>query len=192
VSWAALFVALAVGASGSVAADGDRYRVVKVTHYGQHHHKTKRACKRHGDRHCRSYAQWRMGPARGPQPVVRPAPPTGTPPSPTPTPPPSPTPLPSRTSVDLTDDDDNGWQVAPAYTELKAGPVEFNATNLGMDDHDFSIRRTTTALATIPLLPGESGTLQITLTPGVYTLYCSVATHESRGMRADITIRESG
>ena len=104
----------------------------------------------------------------------------------------SPTPLPSRTSVDLTDDDDIGWQVAPAYHELQAGPVEFNATNLGMDDHDFSIRAGGPALATIPLLPGESGTLQITLTPGVYTLYCSVATHESRGMRADITIRESG
>jgi plastocyanin len=185
VSWAVLLAVVALGA-GSVAADGERYRIVTVTYYGQHHHKTKRACQRHGDRHCRKHPQWRMGATHAPQPVVRPTP------APTATPPPSPTPLPSRTSVDLTDNDDIGWQVAPAYHELRAGPVEFNATNLGMDDHDFSIRATGPALATIPLLPGESGTLQITLTPGVYTLYCSVATHESRGMRADITIRESG
>jgi hypothetical protein len=205
VSWAALFAALVLG-TGSIAAGDERYRIVKVTHYGKHshHHKTKRACKRHGDRHCRKHVHRRRVPRRrpAPQPVARPAPvvpprvvipkPTPTPAptaTPTPTPTATPPPLPSRTSVDLTDDDADGWRVTPAYDELQAGPVEFNATNLGMDDHDFTVRDAQTTLGSIPLTPGASDTLLITLTPGVYTLYCSLPTHEARGMRADVTIR---
>lgn len=110
-------------------------------------------------------------------------------PAPTPAPPgPAPA-LPSRTSVDLTDDDENGWKVTPAYRVLKAGPVEFNATNLGMDDHDFTVRRGGTELGTVFLAPGASDALRLTLAAGTYTLFCSLPTHEGLGMRADVTVR---
>ena len=184
-SWAALLVAFALGAAAPVATGGERARVVKASPLAQHHYKPQRACKRQGERRCRKPARWRLGRAPGTQPVTRPAPV----PTPTPTPTPVPGQLPSRTGVDLTDDDDMGWRVTPAYNELRAGPVEFNATNLGMDDHDFSLRAAGPALATIDLGPGESGTLQITLAAGVYTLYCSLPNHEAQGMRADVTLR---
>ncbi len=41
--------------------------------------------------------------------------------------------------------------MTPAYRVLAAGTVEFNATNLRMDDHDFSVRVGGVNLATLPL-----------------------------------------
>jgi Copper binding proteins, plastocyanin/azurin family len=192
---AALLATIALG--GGQAED---YRIVKVTHYGihRHRHKTRRACRRHSDRHCRKHVHRRRVrlPAPrpsppGPAPAPAPAPPA---PAPDPGPAPSPDPpgpaLPSRTGVDLTDDDANGWRVTPAYRVLKAGDVEFNASNLGMDDHDFSIRNGAgTVLATEFLPPGEGATVRLTLAPAVYTLFCSLPGHEEVGMRADVTVR---
>ena len=188
----ALIVAFALAAAPLSAGADERYAVVKVTHYGKHHHKTKRACKRHGDRHCRKHVHRRRVlrpavpvPAPPPAPVPPPvaAPPAS--PTPAPTPAPTPPPLPSRTSVDLTE-----WRVTPAYLELRAGEVEFNAANLGEDDHDFSVRDAAAAnLATVVLGPGQSDSVRLTLGAGVYTLFCSLPTHEQMGMRADVTVR---
>jgi uncharacterized cupredoxin-like copper-binding protein len=108
-------------------------------------------------------------------------------PQPTPTPTPTPVPpgtLPSRTGVDLTE-----WRVTPSYRELKAGEVEFNASNLGEDDHDFSVRDGAGAvLANEVVRPGDSVTVRLSLAPAPYTLYCSIDDHEQQGMRSDITV----
>jgi hypothetical protein len=169
---AALLVALAFGTGQAEA------RTIKVAHWQP-------ACVPRRTRRCRR--PHRMRPVR----LVAPPPPA--PGSPAPAPPPAPTPdpprYPTRTSVDLTDDDENGWRVTPAYRVLGAGTVEFNATNLGMDEHDFSIRAGDLNLATLPLLSGESGTVRVVMGPGVYTLYCSLPGHEELGMRTDITVR---
>ena len=155
------------------------YRIVKVKYYGvkKHHHKTRRACRRHWDRRCRKHVVRRR--VR----IKHPAPPAPGP-SPTPTPTPAPPPLPSRTGVDLDE-----WRVTPAYRELAAGEVEFNAANLGEDDHDFSIREDATPLKTVALAPGESASVRVTLGAGDYTLYCSLPSHEGYGMRAKVTVR---
>jgi plastocyanin len=166
---------LAVAALAAPAPATLSFRLVKVSYYGvaKHHHETRRACRRHGDRRCRRHVpRWGMTPA-----------PTS-PPAPGPTPTPSPTPLPSRTGVDLDE-----WRVTPAYRELAAGEVEFNAANLGEDDHDFSIREDATPLKTVALAPGESASVRVTLDAGVYTLYCSLPSHEGYGMRAKVTVR---
>jgi uncharacterized cupredoxin-like copper-binding protein len=93
-------------------------------------------------------------------------------------------PLPSRTAVDLDE-----WRVTPAYRELAAGEVEFNAANLGEDDHDFSIRQGATQLRTVALAPGESESVRLTLAACVYRLYCSLPDHEAAGMRSNVTVR---
>jgi plastocyanin len=119
--------------------------------------------------------------------ALRPAPvvvaPTPGAPAPAPTPAPTPR-YPSRTSVDLDE-----WRVTPSYRTLAAGTVEFNAANLGEDDHDFSVRAGAVNLATLALKPGEGGTVNLVMGPGTYTLYCSLPTHEDLGMRTDVTIR---
>jgi hypothetical protein len=175
----ALLVAVALAATPVAVGQGDRYAVVKVVDYGAHHHKTKRACRRHGDRHCRRHVHWRR--AKRQPPAPQPAP------SPTPTPAPTPAPgtLPSRTGVDLTE-----WRVTPSYRELRAGEVEFNASNLGEDDHDFSVRDAGgSVLANEVVRPGDGVTVRLSLAPAAYTLYCSIDDHEQLGMRADITVR---
>jgi hypothetical protein len=169
---AALLVALAFGAGHAEA------RTVKLAHWQP-------ACVPRRARRCRRPHRMRavrvVAPPAPGVPVPAPAPPS----PPVPTPAPTPTPLPSRTSVDLTE-----WRVTPAYLELRAGEVEFNAANLGEDDHDFSVRDAAAAhLVTVPLGVGQSEAVRLTLGAGVYTLFCSLPTHEQLGMRADLTVR---
>jgi hypothetical protein len=162
----------------ATAAQEPGYRTVEVTYYGikKHHHKTRRACRRHSDRRCRRHVIRRRVL------IPTPAPPA---PAPAPTPTPAPPPLPSRTAVDLAE-----WRVSPAYRELAAGEVELNAANLGEDDHDLSIRDATDAkLETVALAPGQSASVRLTLAAGSYTLYCSLPGHEAAGMRAKVTVR---
>ena len=128
-------------------------------------------------RRCRRAHRMR---SRSLPPVVTPRPGA----TPTPTPTPVPPRYPSRTSVDLDE-----WRVTPSYRTLAAGTVEFNAANLGEDDHDFSVRAGDANLATLPLKPGDGGTVSLVMGPGSYTLYCSLPTHEDLGMRTDVTIR---
>ncbi|HEY7599194.1 MAG TPA: hypothetical protein VH741_04635, partial [Candidatus Limnocylindrales bacterium] len=70
----ALLVAVAVAATPLATGDVERVRLVKVVDYGAHHHKTKRACRRHGDRHCRRHVHWRRARPRAPQPAPEPTP----------------------------------------------------------------------------------------------------------------------
>jgi plastocyanin len=109
-----------------------------------------------------------------------------TPGNPAPTPTPAPPRYPSRTSVDLDE-----WRVTPSYRTLAAGTVEFNAANLGEDDHDFSVRAGDVNLVTLPLPleEGGTGTVRLVMGPGTYTLYCSLPTHEEMGMKTDVTVR---
>ncbi|HET8757726.1 MAG TPA: plastocyanin/azurin family copper-binding protein [Solirubrobacteraceae bacterium] len=174
----ALLAVAALAASPPATVSQDpAYRVVKVKYYGvkKHHHRTRRACRRHWDHRCRKHVVRRR--------VKVPAPPAPVP-APTPTPTPTPPPLPSRTTVDLDE-----WRVTPAYRELAAGEVEFNAANLGEDDHDLSIRQDAAPLKTVALAPGESASVRVTLAAGAYTLYCSLPGHEGNGMRATLTVR---
>ena len=178
---AALLVAVAVMATPLAGGQAERQRLVRVVDYGAHHHETKRACRRHGDRHCRRHVHWRRARRQAPSPQPSPEP------APTPTPAPTPAPgtLPSRTGVDLAE-----WRVTPSYRELRAGEVEFSASNLGEDAHDFSVRDGVgTVLANEALEPGDGVTVRMSLAPAVYTLYCSIDDHEQQGMRADITVR---
>ena len=80
--------------------------------------------------------------------------------------------------------------MTPAYLELRAGEVEFNAANLGEDDHDFSVRDA--AAATSP--PSRSGPARATPSgsrSAPASTRCSARSRATRrsGMRADVTVR---
>ncbi len=91
---------------------------------------------------------------------------------------------PSRTGVDLDE-----WVVRSSYRTLAAGVIDFNAANLGEDDHNLSMRGGATEYGRLDLAPGDADTLKVSLAPGTYTLYCSLPGHEEQGMRTDITVR---
>ncbi len=122
-------------------------------------------------------------PTTGPDATPTPTPPPGTTPTPTPTPTATPV-YPSRTGVDLDE-----WVVRSSYRTLRAGTIDFNAANLGEDDHNLSVRAGSKDYGRLDLAPGDADTLKLTLAPGTYTLYCSLQGHEEMGMRTDITVR---
>jgi Copper binding proteins, plastocyanin/azurin family len=159
VSWLALLLAAAVG---TAAAPPKHHRVTPS------HRLAKKAPKHKGTALKRPVAVPLPG-----------APGTGPAPSPTATP--TPTALPSRTSVVLRE-----WAVTSSYVVMQAGPLEFNISNVGEDDHNLSIKGRDETAA-VP--PGGNGQLKVTLAPGTYTLYCSLPEHEGNGMRTTLTVR---
>lgn len=123
-------------------------------------------------------------PAATPTPTPTPKPGATPTPTPVPTATPDPVKYPSRTGVDLSE-----WVVRPTYRTLATGRVVFSAANLGEDDHNLSVRSGTTEYGKVDLAPGDTGSLVLQLTPGTYTLYCSLIGHEEQGMHTDITVR---
>jgi hypothetical protein len=127
-------------------------------------------------------------PSATPTPTATPKPGATATPEPTVTPVPTATPdpvkYPSRTGVDLTE-----WEIRSSYRTLATGRVVFSANNLGEDDHNLSVRSGATEYGKVDVAPGDNTALVLQLTPGTYTLYCSLTGHEESGMRTDITVR---
>jgi hypothetical protein len=76
---------------------------------------------------------------------------------------------------------------------VRQGPVLIELVNYGEDEHDLKLRRVggTRVWTLRKLLPGSRATLFVRLRPGRYRLWCSVAGHSGRGMRATLRVRRS-
>jgi hypothetical protein len=76
---------------------------------------------------------------------------------------------------------------------VQAGPALVELANLGEDSHDLRLRRTGSARTrtwTIHAVrPGRQAVLEAGLRPGRYRLWCSLADHRARGMRATLVVR---
>jgi plastocyanin len=71
------------------------------------------------------------------------------------------------------------------------GPmITFEVTNDGPTPHNFTVRNEAgeVVAATSDLSSGESETLDAKLEPGTYTIFCSLAGHESLGMSGTLTV----
>jgi hypothetical protein len=185
VSWFAILLALASLGGAPAKPVSHKCKASKTVRAAQKHCKVKQApkakVKPRSTPAPRPSAPGEPGPS--PQPGAAPAPAPA--PQATPTPTPAATPaLPSRTGVDLDE-----WIVRSSYRTLRAGSIDFNAANLGEDDHNLSIRGGGETYGPLDLAPGDADTLRVTLTPGTYTLYCSLLGHEEQGMRTEITVR---
>ncbi len=74
---------------------------------------------------------------------------------------------------------------------VKAGPVELEAIDAGMDPHDLRLRRGRSgavAYGTQPLSPGQIVDAVVVLRPGVYHLWCSLPGHWKLGMHATLRV----
>jgi hypothetical protein len=83
------------------------------------------------------------------------------------------------------------YQIAVYRPRVKPGALKLNVRNLGEDDHDLVIRRHGRRVGALHgvVRPGATATLRLTLRhPGQYDLVCTVADHESRGMRAALRV----
>jgi plastocyanin len=76
---------------------------------------------------------------------------------------------------------------------VRQGPALIQLVNYGEDEHDLMLRRVggTKTWKLRKLLPGSRATLSVRLRPGTYRLWCSVADHRARGMRATLRVRRS-
>lgn len=72
-------------------------------------------------------------------------------------------------------------------TTIPAGAVSFELTNDGMMSHDLVLEGGPGGGTDI-IGSGETATLNVTLEPGTYTLYCSVGNHRAQGMEIEITV----
>lgn len=74
---------------------------------------------------------------------------------------------------------------------VRQGPALIELVNYGEDEHDLMVQRVggTKRWRVAKILPGERATLSLRLRPGRYRLWCAVADHRSRGMRATLRVR---
>jgi len=76
-------------------------------------------------------------------------------------------------------------------TRLPAGQAVIELANFGQDPHDLRLQRLGARhIAGTPVVaPGSRAELTLRLLPGRYSLWCSVANHRARGMRATLVVR---
>ena len=63
--------------------------------------------------------------------------------------------------------------------------------NFGEDPHDLMLRRDAKGAPTLRIrdvAPGKQGYLRAKLAPGRFRLWCSIADHRERGMRATLVV----
>jgi plastocyanin len=82
------------------------------------------------------------------------------------------------------------FEISPDALTLTGTTVSIDVSNAGPTPHNLSIRGATDEilLATPNLRTGESATLDGQLSAGEYVIFCSLAGHESLGMRGTLSV----
>ncbi len=72
---------------------------------------------------------------------------------------------------------------------LAAGPTTFTLHNTGKKSHSFKIEGPgLDQLLEKPVRPHETATLQLTLQPGDYKVYCPIGSHAMKGMSTTLKV----
>lgn len=92
-------------------------------------------------------------------------------------------------SVDVTLSE---WSVTLAQDSLSAGAIAFNVRNAGSVVHRFEVEGNGEEWASEDIHPGNDVTMSLTLTPGVYEVYCPVVedgqSHQAMGMTTTLHV----
>lgn len=81
------------------------------------------------------------------------------------------------------------FEISPDEDSFSAGTYVVSVVNDGSSTHDLVIERDGTQVAVLdPVVPGRSGTLTVTLDPGEYVVFCSIANHRAMGMETTIEV----
>jgi hypothetical protein len=86
------------------------------------------------------------------------------------------------------------FSLALSRRTLRAGPAIVELANFGEDPHDLKLRRQVRGAPTLTIPevePGRQAQLRARLAPGRFALWCSLADHRQRGMRAFLTVRRT-
>ena len=77
------------------------------------------------------------------------------------------------------------WTITPAQLAAKAGAATFTVKNGGSIEHDFSIEGVGKVET---IIAGDSKPLTVTLTPGSYAVFCTLAGHREAGMQGTLVV----
>ncbi len=82
------------------------------------------------------------------------------------------------------------FQYRLSRARILAGPVRIELVNLGEDEHDLKLQRVGgSKIYQLPgTLPGQRRALTLWLKPGIYRIWCAMADHAMRGMRATLRV----
>lgn len=83
------------------------------------------------------------------------------------------------------------FRLTLSRSAIRRGPAIIELVNYGEDDHDLALRRAGgTRTYRIQLVhPGTRGELDTRLRAGRYAVWCTLADHRARGMRASLLVR---
>jgi hypothetical protein len=83
------------------------------------------------------------------------------------------------------------FNFALSRASIKSGRALVELANYGEDPHDLRMQRVsgTRVYRLGAVAPGESNVLSAKLLPGTFRLWCSIADHRARGMRATLRVR---
>jgi hypothetical protein len=84
------------------------------------------------------------------------------------------------------------FSFALSRPSIRTGPAIVQLVNYGEDEHDLALRRQARGARTFRVrrvLPGAVRDLEVRLAPGRYALWCTLAGHRARGMRATLVVR---
>src|SRR6185295_1224378 len=96
----------------------------------------------------------------------------------------------STTSPTVVDVRLSEWKVEVSAATVPAGPVVFRVANAGQIEHAFEVEGKGLEKRSEPIVAGAEGTLNVTLKPGRYELYCPVGNgaHKQAGMQTTIKV----
>jgi plastocyanin len=84
----------------------------------------------------------------------------------------------------------NDFQYEPKTLTVPAGATTFSVRNIGFTDHNFAIETSPgsfiAASRNIPMR--GTTTLDVVLTPGTYTIVCTLPAHREAGMMGTLTV----
>jgi plastocyanin len=80
--------------------------------------------------------------------------------------------------------------ILPALKTLPPANYTFVVKNVGKEPHDFVVEggELTEDVKTPTIEPGEEATVEVSLSKGTYTLYCSIDGHRQLGMLAKLAV----
>ena len=83
------------------------------------------------------------------------------------------------------------YTLTPSRPSVRAGSVSFELVNFGMDTHDLvvqSVKAGSKPVRFKQLDPRGRTERTLRMTPGRYSLWCSLSNHKARGMRATLIV----
>jgi len=95
----------------------------------------------------------------------------------------------SKTTIRVTERE---FKIGLSATKAPAGPVRFEIKNTGKLAHALAISGAGVKTRTKLIQPGKTVVLLVTLKRGTYSLWCPVPGHAAQGMKANLTLTQSG